>query len=68
MDEKNFSVEMRAMTEKKIEVNISEYVKVIIDSDHDVTIIDEFLGERTISILPKVEADFPSRSLLLLQD
>ena len=35
---------------------ISDYVRVIIDDDEDVHIIDEFLGERTESILPKDEA------------
>ena len=38
-----------------MEEKISDYVKVIIDEDDDVHIIDEFL-EVTESILPKDEA------------
>jgi hypothetical protein len=38
-----------------VEEKISDYVKVIIDEDEDVHIIDQFL-EVTESILPKDEA------------
>ena len=38
-----------------VEEKISDYVRVIIDEDEDVHIIDEFL-EITESILPKDEA------------